>query len=125
VNLTFRPKDRPTMADRGRPLRNDEFGYFLQIRRHEPIGWYFTEELFAVDGLGSLTIDGRENGNRSRKTAGPFRCIGDHRSSALWVDSVQKQCHLTWLENRLLTELFQSRICVAQRDPRAAYAATP
>lgn len=81
MNLTFRPRDRPTVADRGRPPRIDEFGYFLQIRRHEEI---FTEELFAVAGLRSLTLDGRENGNRTIGKKGvPLRCVGDHRRSAL------------------------------------------
>ena len=62
MNQTFRPRDRPTVADRGRPPRIDEFGYFLQIRRHEEI---FTEELFAVAGLRSLT---QSTGGRNRRT---------------------------------------------------------
>ena len=52
VNLTFRARDRPTVADRSRPQEMNGFGYHLEIRRHEEI---FIEELFAVAGLQSLT----------------------------------------------------------------------
>jgi hypothetical protein len=68
----------------------------------------FTEELSGVAGLRSLTVDGRENGNRTIRENGSAFSVHRRLSQERAMRSIQ--LNLTWLENRFLRRTFQSRI---------------